>query len=263
MTGLTGAKVYTVFLSMAFLPMSLLFGTLPQHLENMELARRFKIKYQTIAASALAAFVTALAVGMFTFLVFSYYGGETFNGASIFPNYVPGNTTASSIAAYPLWISHFRGEEGLDKYTDIHWVRIWFMIIGFGVFGLLTFLRGRFLRFPLNPIGYILLLFSLWYEFVSPYVRGGSEDIGKETSFLWGSAFLAWLVKKMIIKYGGMNTYKQAKPFFVGLVAGSVFCIFAWNATHLMCSAIAGQSPDASAFVKVFANKPPYSPKFY
>jgi len=200
---------------------------------------------------------------MLAFLVFSYYRGEGYNGYSVYPGFVPDNISAGSIAAYPLWISHFRGEEGLGKFTDIHWVRLWFMLAGGAIFSLLTFLRGRFLKFPLHPLGYIIVLLSLWYQFISPYVKGDSAGTGNEVSFLWGGAFLAWLLKKLIIKYGGMNAYKRSKPFFIGLVAGSVLAIFAWNILDLGCAIAAEQNPNVTGFVKYFAEKPPYSPRFY
>ena len=39
LTGFTGATVYTRFITLAFLPVTLLFRTLPQQLENLELSR--------------------------------------------------------------------------------------------------------------------------------------------------------------------------------------------------------------------------------
>ena len=75
--------------------------------------------------------------------------------------------------------------------------------------------------------------------------------------------FVAWLAKKLIIKYGGMNSYKRAKPFFIGLVIGSVVCIFAWNFTDLICSIVGELSDAPGPFVKWFLNKPPFSPRLY
>ncbi|MCD8482222.1 MAG: hypothetical protein LR015_05865 [Verrucomicrobia bacterium] len=78
MTGMTGSKTFTAFLNIVFLPMTLLFRTLPQQLENIELARRYKLKASGLAIGSLAAFVTALGVGMISFIVFAYYMGEDF-----------------------------------------------------------------------------------------------------------------------------------------------------------------------------------------
>jgi hypothetical protein len=257
LTGFTGASVYTRFISLAFLPVTLLFRTLPQQLENIELARRHRIRYRTVAVAGLAAFLTAVSVGMLSYVVFAYYLGGRFIGETVFEGQGP--ATPFAMARYPLWVSHFLGEHGLDKYTQPHWIRIWFMALGFGGFGLLYWLRNRFLRFPLHPLGYLLILLSIYYTWVSPYYKGD----GKETSWLWGSALVAWGIKKLIVKYGGMNTYKRAKPFFIGLVVGSVFCIFAWNLTDLTCSLLAQRTSEPAGFIKHFTEKQPFSPSFY
>ncbi len=261
MTGASGGRVFTSFIAAAFLPITLLFSTLAQHLENMELARRLRVRYGTIALASLAAFLTALGVGMLSFLVMTYYVGEKFQGAAVFPG--AGGGPSAGIAHYPLWVSHFFGEEGLGKFTQIHWIRVGFIALGAAVFGGLAFLRARFLKFPVNPLGYLLLLSALWYPFVSPYYRGDPAGLHKETAWLWGSAFVAWMLKKIIIKYGGMNAYKASKPGFVGLVAGSVLCIFFWNMADLVCSIIAAGDPAPGGILKWFIEKAPYSSQYY
>lgn len=260
MTGLTGARVYTLYISLAFLPMSLLFRTLPQHLENMELARRAKLRLRTLAGASIVAFLVAVALGMGCFLVYSYYIGQDFQCVQKPDDF--GDYGSAGVAHYPLWVSHFQGEPGLDEFTQVHWIRVWAMVIGFGVFGVLTILRSRFLRFPLHPIGYLLVLSAIYFTWVSPYYKGGS-DAPTEASWIWGSVFVAWLVKKLIIKYGGMNTYKRAKPFFVGLVVGALVSIFAWNMVDLGCSIYAKWSEDPGPFMKYFVDKSPYTPKYY
>ena len=264
LTGLTGAKVYTLFITVAFLPVSLLFRTLPQLLENMELARRCRLKLRTVAVSAFLAFAVALGVGMVCFMVGSYYKGTTFwvewNGLG---GQRPGNFAT---ARYPLWVSHFLGEQGLDKYTSPHWIRVVFMLIGFTIFGMLMLLRKHFLRFPLHPVGYIVVMLSFYYAWVTPYFKGdGTANL--ETCTLWGSVLVAWGVKKLIIKYGGMNTYRRAKPLFIGLVVGAVVCVFAFNILDLVCSMVAenrlSHGLEVGDLLKNFVDKPPYSPKFY
>jgi hypothetical protein len=259
LTGWTGAEIYTRFIALAGLPVTLLTRMLPQQLENFELARRHKVPARTITISAIVAFVTALSVGTVSFLVFSYFWGETFHSGGM-PG--QGSSSALGIARYPLWVSHFFGEAGLNKFTQVHWIRVWFMVAGAAIVGLLTFLRQRFLRFPLHPLGYLLILMSVYYDYVSPYYKGDGGG-GKESSWLWGSVFVAWLVKKLIIKYGGMNTYKHAKPLFLGLVVGAVVTVFAWNMTDFVCSLVAQGTETPGEFVKHFIEKPAFSPRFY
>jgi hypothetical protein len=263
LTGMTGATVYTRFITLAFLPVTLLFRTLPQQLENLELARRHRLSYRTVAVATFAAFVVALTWGGLCALIYSYYLGDRFTGALIYPG--QGETSNLQIAHYPLWVSHFLGESGLDKFDQVHGIRLVFIGIGAAVVFALTALRSRFLNFPLHPIGYLLMLLSIFYLWNSPYLRGGavSEAEKVEESYLWGSALVAWLIKSLIVKYGGMTAYKRAKPLFIGLVIGAVFAIFAWNAFDLACSLAAEQVAEPPAWMKPFQDRPPYSPRFY
>jgi hypothetical protein len=262
LTGFTGATVYTRFITLAFLPVTLLFRTLPQQLENLELARRHRLPYRTVAAASLAAFVLAVVWGGLCALLYSYYLGDRFTGAMGHPG--QGQTNNLLIAHYPLWVSHFLGENGLDKFDRVHGIRLLFIGLGAAVVVALTVLRRRFLGFPLHPIGYLLTLLSIFYLWNSPYLRGGalSEAEKVEESYLWGSALVAWCVKGLVVKYGGMNAYKRAKPFFTGLVIGAVFAIFAWNMLDLGCSLLADPAA-APGWMRPFLDRAPYSPRFY
>jgi hypothetical protein len=263
MTGFTGAKVYTVFISLAFLPVTLLFRLLPQQLENIELARRNRVRYGTVALATAVAFVVAVAAGLFSFLVLAHYRGGTAWGSGT----AQGGKGFGGVFSYPLWVSHFLGEFSLDQFTQVHWVRVWAIVAGAAVFGLLTLLRRRVMRFPLHPIGYMLVLLGTNYPWVMPYFKSptpGGDDL--ETTWLWGSALVAWLIKKTIVKYGGMNTYKKAKPLFIGLVVGSIFCVFAWNLVDLVASIVGEHLPQGTepgGFLKTFLDRPPFNPKAY
>jgi hypothetical protein len=72
---------------------------------------------------------------------------------------------------------------------------------GLAVTVLLLFLRQRFLWFPFHPVGYAL---------------AGSWTM----SWLWCSVMAGWAAKGLLLRYGGVGTYRRAAPFFVGLVLG-------------------------------------------
>lgn len=78
-------------------------------------------------------------------------------------------------------------------------VRAYFF--GAGVSLLLAFLRARLVWWPFHPAGYLV---------------SGSFGLFR----LWLPIFLAWLVKVLLLRYGGLRAYRQALPFFLGLVLG-------------------------------------------
>lgn len=259
--GLAGAKSFAAYINVVFLPVTLLFRTLPQQLENMELARRYRIPFRTVAISSFGAFLTALSVGMVSFLLFVYYIGQDFYGGAALPPQA-GAPTSVGLATYPLWVSHFLGEMGLDRFADLNWFRIGVIAVGGAVVGLLLLLRNRFLRFPINPIGYLVILLSIHFSWVSPYMKTQVPSVSS-TSIIWGGALVAWGLKKLIVKYGGMNSYKRAKPFFVAMVIGAVFCIFFWNVLHLGANLAATQIDEPGSFIRRFLELTPYIPAVY
>lgn len=65
----------------------------------------------------------------------------------------------------------------------------------------LALLRMRFAWWPLHPVGYAV---------------SGSWSMEQ----LWFPMFISWVLKAIILRYGGAKAYKRAIPFFIGLVLG-------------------------------------------
>ncbi|MFP6645579.1 MAG: DUF6784 domain-containing protein [Candidatus Latescibacterota bacterium] len=45
---------------------------------------------------------------------------------------------------------------------------------------------------------------------------------------VWFSVFLAWLLKKLILRYGGVGLYQRSQSFFLGLISGQALCNGLW-----------------------------------
>lgn len=84
-----------------------------------------------------------------------------------------------------------------------------FMGIGGLVMGLFMWLRGRFLWWPVHPIGFVI----------------GANSMMDN---VWFNVFLAWLIKTVILKYGGAGLYRRSQTFFLGLIAGQAFVNGIW-----------------------------------
>jgi len=81
--------------------------------------------------------------------------------------------------------------------------------LGAGIYVILTIMRFRFLGWPLHPIGFAV---------------SGLNDM----DWLWFTCFLAWLVKSLVLRYGGLKTYQALRPVFLGLIAGSYTFAAIW-----------------------------------
>jgi hypothetical protein len=74
-------------------------------------------------------------------------------------------------------------------------------LFGMAMVGFLALMRTRFVGWPFHPAGYLV---------------AGSFGLMR----LWLPIFLAWAVKALILRYGGLQGYRAALPFFIGLVLG-------------------------------------------
>ncbi|MCM8802047.1 MAG: hypothetical protein NC827_01890 [Candidatus Omnitrophica bacterium] len=74
----------------------------------------------------------------------------------------------------------------------------------------LMFLKNRFLWWPISPVGLAI-------------------GLPLPVFFNWFPIFIAWVLKTLIMKYGGVKIYNRAKVFFLGMVLGSFFISGIWN----------------------------------
>ena len=168
---------------------------MPHGLEGFRIAQRLNMDYWR--------FFLAMAAAIVAGTVFSFWGLLV-----MIEKY--GATQVSGLAE---WF----GREQWDQ------VNLWFttppphmaqpvLAIGVGLlcaFGLAG-LRMSLTWWPLHPVGYAV---------------SGSWSMDQ----LWASIFAAWLIKVLILKYGGAKAYQPAVPFFVGLLMGDFVAGAFWN----------------------------------
>ncbi len=81
--------------------------------------------------------------------------------------------------------------------------------LGAAIYLSLVAMRFRFLWWPLHPIGFALAT-------VGPI------------DWLWFDCFVAWLVKGLALRYGGMKCYQRLRPVFLGLICGYYVSTTLW-----------------------------------
>jgi len=82
--------------------------------------------------------------------------------------------------------------EGMDRHSR----RIVFWAI-------LTWMKSRFLWWPLHPIGFPIMATRV-------------------TDQIWFSVMIAWLIKVLVLKYGGTPLFRCSRLFFLGMILGAV-----------------------------------------
>ena len=86
----------------------------------------------------------------------------------------------------------------------------WFFFgMGGGIMWLLMIMRQTFIWWPLHFIGFPV---------------GASAPLAAG----WFSIFMAWMLKGLILKYGGVNIYRAMLPFFLGLILGEFVSAGLW-----------------------------------
>ena len=74
-------------------------------------------------------------------------------------------------------------------------------LFGALITGLLMIARQRLVWWPFHPAGWVV---------------SNSFALMR----LWVPIFLTWAIKSLVLRYGGLRAYRQALPFFIGLVIG-------------------------------------------
>ena len=85
--------------------------------------------------------------------------------------------------------------------VDIHVQKLTFFGSGAVAMAFLTFMQYRFPWWPIHPIG--LAVAAVWM------IRNQAVAI-----------FIGWAAKSIIMRFGGIDLYRRATPFFIGLILG-------------------------------------------
>ena len=90
-----------------------------------------------------------------------------------------------------------------------YWPGLGFFTGGAMAMVIMMWLRQRLPWWPVHPLGF---------------------PIGANTmmNFIWFNVFLAWFIKRIVLRYGGASIYRQSQRFFIGLIVGQSLCNGIW-----------------------------------
>ena len=98
---------------------------------------------------------------------------------------------------------------------DTDWIGVIFIGIGFSVMMALSYLRVKFFWLPLHPLGYVMAS-------------------NQEMSDLWIPLLIALFLKWLILRHGGIQSYRRVIPFFLGLVLGDYLMGSTWSLLNVL-----------------------------
>jgi len=103
------------------------------------------------------------------------------------------------------WLPERRaGELSRPTYGGTH------VLVGMGMAGGLQWACLSMPKWPIHPVG-ILLAYTSY---------------GRRT---WFSIFVGWLIKTLLVRFGGARLFRAARPAFLGLIVGEILAAVFWG----------------------------------
>ena len=174
---------------------------MPDQLEAFKLAERTGIRNRTMFGVLVIASLVGILSSLILYPYAIYSEGVAAGSEQI---HAGGADTYNFLSS---WLMN-------PKPTD--WLATSVLGFAFAVNLGIIFLRSRFVWCPLHPAGYVI------------GVAPGTTDV------IWFSLFLAMVAKWIILRHGGINAYRKAVPFFIGLVLGEALMGCFWPLLSLV-----------------------------
>ena len=193
-----GAQNLTILAYLSWFDLDHRCAVMPHQLEGFRIAKEAKMKERRFFYIILLATALGIAFAFFNVLRMYYArGADT-------PRVNPWRVNMGKIPFFMLasWLNYPTSTD----YTSLKFVGVGIVFVLF-----LTFMRGRFFWWPFHPVGYALA--NAW----------GSMYL------FWSGMLAAWVVKFIIIRYGGIKFYRRALPFFIGILLGDFVIGSLWS----------------------------------
>lgn len=171
---------------------------MPFQLEGFKMAEKASMNYRKLFGAIMLAVVVGIIATFWTQLHLSYQLGA---GAKYGPPNVDLIFGVEPYNRLDTWLNGATASPGGVR---------WAMLFGLAFTIVLNALRMRLSWFPFHPVGYAIS--SSW-----------------SLSLLWVSMFIAWLVKLILLRYGGLKLYRTSVPFFLGVVIGECVMGSIWT----------------------------------
>lgn len=165
-------------------------------LDGLRIADGVNLRRRAFLPVFATAIVLSLVVAGFLHLWIPYHRG----GIQLYSYVYYGN---------PLWAFQNHAP-AMENPIQFDWRAPTFAAVGAGVALFLVLMRSAFSWWPLHPMGYALS--ASWTLMV-----------------FWFPCLVAWVIKALVSRYGGMRTYVLGRPFFLGMILGEFSMAVLWT----------------------------------
>ena len=169
---------------------------MPSQLEGFKIAERSSVSQKKMAIAMIVALLVATPASFWAYLHLIYK-----HGAVRTEGYIIGIGFETFERMLLPWLqqSHATDSTGLS-FTAFA-----------SLFTLgLMFLRRQFIWFPFHPAGYAL-------------------GLSAGMVWVWSAVCVGWVIKAILLKFGGLRLYRKAAPFFVGVILGDFLIGTFWS----------------------------------
>lgn len=176
-------------------------------MDNQKMAGELRMRQRSLLLPIALAVVIAFVVASYFFLRFSY----TMGNLSLY-GYPNGNARNMMTRAAEA-INGGAPPPDSTAYGGL--------AVGVGVTTLLVWMRGNFTWFPLHPLAYAIA--PTWTMIV-----------------FWFPFFVAWIAKSLVLRFGGIDTFRRVAPFMLGLILGEFSMAVFWAIVTMLSPTILG-----------------------
>lgn len=167
-------------------------------MESLVMADKLNQSKKVMFRVVIFSLVIGIVVGLLTVLQLSYDRGAL----------------SAQMSKDPVWVGSVawnRLKSWNNNATPIQGTIMLKMGVSALIVILLALARNTWFGFPLHPIGYL---------FASSFALEWG---------MWNIIFVTWLIKSVVIKYGGLRVYRKSLPLFFGLALGDAVAHVIWG----------------------------------
>ena len=169
---------------------------MPTQLEALKMAESTRISGRKVLIAILLGTVFGFVIASWANLGILYRDGAT--------------VSVEGFHAFTGWGAFDPLQRWLSNPTNIDTPGVSFMGVGLISVFFLMAMRMRFFWWPLHPAGYAL-------------------SVSFAMDLVWFAFFISWLVKLIILRYGGIRFHRRAIPIFLGLILGDYTVGAIWS----------------------------------